>query len=187
MTVTPASRPDRSAEVKDKIRASAERLFTADGFDATGIRDIAADAGVNPAIVIRHFSSKERLFVETVDANTSWSSALDGPLDDIGRRLVRAVIAGRRNGLQVFGAIVRASGRADVRSHLQASLAEQFVGPLAARFAGADAELRAHLFAAQATGLMFALSVYDDEFLIAAPTDDVVELYGAALQRLATG
>lgn len=185
--MTPPPRPDRSADVKDKIRSAAKRLFTADGFDATGIRDIAAEAGVNPAIVIRHFGSKERLFVETIDANSSWSSALEGPLDEIGERLVRAVITGRRNGLQVFGSVVRASGRADVRAHLQSSLAQQFVGPLAARFAGDDAELRAHLFAAQATGLMFALSVYDDEYLISASADGIVEHYGASLQRLATG
>jgi len=187
MTVTSPPRPDRSAAVKDKIRASAKKLFTTDGFDSTGIRDIAADAGVNPAIVLRHFGSKERLFVETVDANTSWSAALEGPLDDIGRRLVRAVIAGQKNGLQVFGAVVRASGRSDVRGHLRASLTDQFVGPLAERLEGPDALLRAHLFAAQATGLMFALSVYDDAYLISAPADDIVELYGESLQRTATG
>jgi hypothetical protein len=82
---------------------------------------------------------------------------------------------------------LRIASRPDVRGHLQASLVEGFVTPLAARFDGPDALLRAHLFAAQATGLMFGLSVYDDEFLISAPTDEIVEIYGGSLQRAATG
>jgi len=187
MAVTTLPRPDRSAAVKDRIRAAALRLFTADGFDATGIRDIATEAGVNPAIVIRHFGSKERLFIDTIDDDTSWASVLDGPLDDIGRRIVRAVVANRTNGLQVFGGVVRASGRPDVRAHLRELLAEQFVAPLAERLDGPDAEMRAHLFVAQVTGLMFALSVYDDDYLASAPADEIIEYYGASLQRAATG
>lgn len=186
MTATSTPRPDRSAAVKEKIRGVSQHLFARDGFDATGIRDIAAEAGVNPAIIIRHFGSKERLFVETLDAKTSWAHALEGPLDDLGKRLVRALMSGQ-GALHVFGATVRASGRSDVRAYLQASFAEKLVAPLAEMLDAPDAELRAHLFAAQVAGMMFALSVYDDEYLISAPAEAIVELYGDSLQRTATG
>ena len=186
-TAAATPRRDRSAAVKDAIRASARRLFTERGFDATGIRDIAADAEVNPAIVIRHFGSKEGLFIETMDAISSWHALFDGPIDDIGRAVVRRIVAGRRKGLAAFGAIMHASGRADVRARLQHSTITLLAEPLVQRIDAADARLRAHLFAAQLTGLMTALAVYDDDFLLDAPIDDIVERYGASLQNMLTG
>jgi AcrR family transcriptional regulator len=175
---------DRSASVKFRIRKAAQRLFAQDGFEATGIRDIAADAAVNPAIVIRHFGSKERLFLATINTTDRWEAALDGPIGEIGERMVRAVLAGRSAGLQVFGGVVRASGRPEIRAHLQQLIASKFAAPLAERLEGDDAQLRAHLFAAQLTGLMFALSVYDDEYLQTIDPDIIVKRYGASLQSI---
>jgi len=180
-------RRDRSAAVKDAIRTAAKRLFTAQGFDATGIREIAAEANVNPAIVIRHFGSKELLFIETVDGAASWRALLDGPIDEIGPRAVLRVVEGRRGGLQTFGAIVRASGRPEIRAKLQQSTIAFFAAPLVARVPGPDAQLRAHLFAAQLAGLMTALAVYDDAFLLEVPVDAVVARYGPSLQAMLTG
>lgn len=44
-----------------RIRDAAVVRFGRDGFAATGIRAIAADAGVSPALVLHHFGSKEGL------------------------------------------------------------------------------------------------------------------------------
>lgn len=64
--VTPASRkmgrrPGAGSSRNDVLR-SAKRLFANEGYDATTIRAIAADAGVDSALVVRFFGSKERLF-----------------------------------------------------------------------------------------------------------------------------
>jgi len=58
---------DRSFHVKKAIRDAATELFARDGYAATGIRDIAAQAGSDPALVIRHFGSKEALFLATME------------------------------------------------------------------------------------------------------------------------
>ena len=50
---------------KDRILDSAERLFARDGFEATSLRAITAEANVNLAAVNYHFQSKEAL-VQTV-------------------------------------------------------------------------------------------------------------------------
>lgn len=44
-----------------RIRDTAVRLFGARGFERTSVREIAAEAGVSPALVIHHFGSKEAL------------------------------------------------------------------------------------------------------------------------------
>ena len=46
---------------KDRILDSAERLFARDGFEATSLRAITAEANVNLAAVNYHFQSKEAL------------------------------------------------------------------------------------------------------------------------------
>ncbi len=46
---------------KDRILNAAERLFARDGFEATSLRAITAEAGVNLAAVNYHFQSKEAL------------------------------------------------------------------------------------------------------------------------------
>lgn len=178
------STPDHAVTTREKIIVAAREHFSAVGYEASGVRDIAATAGVNPALVIRHFGSKERLFIDTIGAERSWSDVLEGSLRDIGPRAVRAVFQGHRHGYRAFGAMLRASGRPEVEDALRRSVAEQLWEPLAAALDGPKAALRAHLFCAQLTGLLVALAIYDDELLAEAPVDDVVELYGRPLQDL---
>src|SRR6516165_8302775 len=46
---------------KDRILDAAERLFARDGIEATSLRAITAEAGVNLAAVNYHFQSKDAL------------------------------------------------------------------------------------------------------------------------------
>jgi AcrR family transcriptional regulator len=53
-------------DTKQKILDTAERLFGERGYDATSLRQIIAEAGVNLAAVHYHFGSKEELLDEVV-------------------------------------------------------------------------------------------------------------------------
>lgn len=61
----PAS-DDRTARAR--IRDEALRLFASDGPDAVTMRDIAGAAGVSPALLVRHYGSKEGL-IAAVDSH----------------------------------------------------------------------------------------------------------------------
>lgn len=50
---------DRTARAR--IRDETLRLFSERGPDAVAVRDIAAAAGVSPALVVRHYGSKDGL------------------------------------------------------------------------------------------------------------------------------
>jgi AcrR family transcriptional regulator len=54
-----------SAQTRRRLLDVAENLFGRNGYDGTGMRKLAADAGVNLAAAAYHFGSKQALFVET--------------------------------------------------------------------------------------------------------------------------
>lgn len=53
------------------ILDAAKRIFTAQGFEATSMDQIAADAGVSKLTVYSHFGDKEALFAAAVEAHCS--------------------------------------------------------------------------------------------------------------------
>lgn len=58
---------DRSVQTRQRILDEALRLFAANGFEAVGIRDVAAAAGVNHGLIKYHFGDKDRLWREAVE------------------------------------------------------------------------------------------------------------------------
>src|SRR5215217_6909295 len=73
---------------KQAILAAARERFAADGYERATIRAIAADARIDPAMVIRYFGSKEKLFAAAAEFELRLP-ALDGvPRERIGERLV---------------------------------------------------------------------------------------------------
>lgn len=177
-----APRSDRSAAVKDAIRSAAGRLFAERGFQATGVRDIAREAGADPALVIRHFGSKEGLFLETMAIPGSWSALLAGPLEGMGERLVAAVLSARDSGgLRTYAALIRASDRPEVAERLRDSIVRTFVEPVAHRLPPPDAALRARMLAALLDGLLTAIAIREDPLLLAMPPERLARWYGAVI------
>lgn len=64
-TRTPVEK-GRGAATRALIQEAARQRFGADGYARATIRAIAADAGVDPALVMRYFGSKEALFAAAV-------------------------------------------------------------------------------------------------------------------------
>lgn len=149
---------DRTARAR--IRDEALRLIAERGPDAVTLRDIATAAGVSPALLIRHYGSKDGL-IEVVDSHvvatfealltrmteqtaavglepTAVPSLLDGlatylpPDSAIPAYLSRLLITGGRAGSALFDRLFRLS-----RATLDAMVAAGTASP------GADAEVRA--------------------------------------------
>ena len=60
-------RDAQSARTRANLIAAARTLFAANGYHATGVRDITAKAKVTPGALIHHFGDKERLFRAVFD------------------------------------------------------------------------------------------------------------------------
>lgn len=67
----------KEISTKDKILASARKLFVEHGFDGASIADIAKEAGVNHSLVFHHFGNKETL----------WLAVKQNIVDDANKRV----------------------------------------------------------------------------------------------------
>ncbi|WP_272902676.1 TetR family transcriptional regulator [Nocardioides sp. WS12] len=178
----PAGRATRAA-----IEAAGKKLFAERGFEGASVRGIAAEAGVDPALVIRHFGSKEALFLRTMDTSLGIGPVIEGPVEDLGRRLVTYFLEGGNTAMRRrFVAIAQASHLQQVRDEMVRHTAEAYIAPLAPRLEGEDREIRVALVVAQIAGLLNLLFLQEDPVLSAAPPDTLVRLYGDAIQQLVT-
>jgi AcrR family transcriptional regulator len=173
------------AATREEIRSAATRLFRERGYSRTSVRDIAAQATTNPALVIRHFGSKELLFLDTMQLTIDDEPLLAVPAAELGERFVARMLADD-DIRGVYLALVRGSNEPQIKERLQAIHERTFVGPLRSRLTGPDADLRARLAAAVVGGLLYALWVVGDAHLVAADPKDLVTRYGALLQQVIT-
>jgi AcrR family transcriptional regulator len=65
-----------AAATREAMLASARRHFARESYENVGLREIAGEAGVDPALVSRYFGSKEQLFREALRGEDPLS--LDG-------------------------------------------------------------------------------------------------------------
>jgi AcrR family transcriptional regulator len=91
----PVERPRSrdAARTRADLLAAARRRFGSDGYERTTIRAIAADVGVDPALVIRYFGSKQELFAAAADLNLNLPDLAAVPPDQRGEVLLARFFA----------------------------------------------------------------------------------------------
>src|SRR6202045_3685245 len=98
MTPPPApTHPRRrrdAAATRSAIFEAATRRFAYQGYEHAGVREIAADAGVDAALVNRYFGSKEGLFTEVVERAFDIRYLVDGDRATLAERLARKMVYG---------------------------------------------------------------------------------------------
>ncbi|MEV8596268.1 TetR family transcriptional regulator [Streptomyces sp. NPDC052013] len=171
---------------REAIHSAAARLFREHGFARTTVRQIAAAADSDPALVIRHFRSKELLFLETMHLTIDDEPLLDVPLERLGERLVELLVDLDGAARGIFLALVRGSGEPQISQRLRATHENVLIEPLRRRLSGPDADLRARTAAALAAGLLYALWVARDETLLRTDRSALVARYGTLIQQVLT-
>jgi AcrR family transcriptional regulator len=81
--------PRRSDRTRAAILEAARRRFAAHGFERTTIRAVAADARIDPSMVMRYYGSKDRLFDAALDVDLRLPDLAAVPPGDLAGTLVR--------------------------------------------------------------------------------------------------
>lgn len=193
---TPGGRTGRrsgESGTREAILEAARQRFAEHGFDGATIRGIAADAGVDPALVHHYFGTKERLFVEAmrfpVVPSEVLASVRNGDPDRLGEAIVRTVLGVWET--RDLRAQAEALIRSAVTNDKAAAMLRTFVtSTILATVAGLtnveDAEYRASLVASQIIGLGIARYIVALEPLASASVDDVAAAVAPTIQHYFT-
>ncbi|GAB3576197.1 hypothetical protein GCM10027406_08910 [Leifsonia lichenia] len=191
---TASARTRDAGNTRSLLLHAARRRFALDGYSATTVREIAADAGVNVALINRYFISKEGLFEACLRSAVEGLERLDPgdvPIETLIRDIV-SQLAGSltsENSLQLL-LLLRSSGddRAErIRRDTFRYFAERMAGAAGWRDGDAGSEslmLRAQIAMAATFGMVLLRATSGLEPLTSATEDDLLEPLGGVLAAL---
>jgi AcrR family transcriptional regulator len=171
------------------ILDAARARFAEDGYERATIRAIAADAGVDPAMVMRYYGSKSELFAATVRAAADLGDLSQVPRDEVGVRFARAMLGRWERGENdAEAAMLRAAPtHPEGPRIIQTTFDRRILPALAAAFPDdPDIRTRAGLVAAQGLGVALCRYVLRVEPLASTDYELVIEQVGASIQRYLT-
>lgn len=181
------SREERRHRTEAAILTAARTQFSAAGYERTTIRSVAAAAGIDPALVMQHFGSKERLFAEAA----RWPVEQERVLSATAADLPRAALE------DAFGHFETSSDQESAAALMRNCLTHPSaatvmrdevmcdrIAAIRSAMDGPDAELRASLFGACMMGLMMTRYLIQSEPLASAAREDVVRLFEPVLRAL---
>jgi len=182
-------------DTKARILEAAAAEFGERGYEGASIRSIARRAGVDPSLVHHYFDDKSALVAEVVAVplrpDRIVQGALDGPIEELGARLLRGVLAAWNNPAvkpAATAAMRSAIGQGPVARMLREFLRREIMHRVATRIGDdADAELRAELAASQVVGVIMVRYVLAFEPVASLSDDEIVDRVAPAIQWHLTG
>jgi AcrR family transcriptional regulator len=190
---TRAGRRPGESGTREAIADAARRRFAELGYDRTTIRGIAEEAGVDAALVVHFFGSKQELFLKVMELpfepEEILPQVLEGPKSEAGLRVARFAVGmiENRDSRNVLTGILRAAASEPHAAELARDLvANRVVAAFARSLAVDQPELRGNLIASQVVGLIMARYVIRVEPLASLDPQALVEAIAPNLQRYLT-
>jgi AcrR family transcriptional regulator len=196
MSRSPSPRTGRrtgTSTTREQIAVSARRLFAELGYERATFRAIAAEAAVDPALVVHFYGSKDELFREVMQLPPAVSDALvriaEAPRASMGRRLAELVVAALENPATrdvILGRIRSASSHPEAAALVRETVTRDLLR-LTSAIGGDRPDVRAVLVGAHVVGIALARYVVCVEPLASLPPDEVVALVAPTFQQHLTG
>jgi AcrR family transcriptional regulator len=178
---------------REAIADAARRQFAELGYDRATLRGIAGEAGVDAALVVRFYGSKDALFREVMALPPAVAEAMaglaDGPAATVGRRLAEVIVGMLENPRSrpiVLGRIRSASSHPDAAALVRETVTRD-IGRLVAAVTDDEPETRAVLVGSQIVGLALARYVVRVEPLASLPAADVIDYIAPVFQHYLVG
>jgi AcrR family transcriptional regulator len=173
-------------QTKNTILDVARRQFHEVGYDGATVRSIAADANIDPAMIIRYFGSKPALFTAAVGVDLRLPDLTTVAKPRRGHEVARHFL-NRWEGHEDYDSLVAllrsAISNDQAKTQLQKVFSTQVKKMIGRVVPRDEIDPRSILVTSQLLGLALA------RYILAFPearrmsTDAVVQLFGPALQR----
>lgn len=177
----------RDAEAtKQAILDAAITLFGETAYDQVGLREIAARAGVDVALIGRYFGSKDELFKTAITPSAVPKTPFPDDRSQFGEWMARRILSPRP---EVARMLIVHHSAANPRAAeiVRRNILQLLINPIAEWLGGDDALLRASLIVSFLSGLRLNRDIAKIEDLTEADEEDFVRLVAPALQALADG
>jgi AcrR family transcriptional regulator len=180
----------KSERTREAILKAAQALFAQLGYERTTVRDIAARAAIDPAMVIRYFGSKDALFARTTvfDLKLPDLSATEGA--QLGAALIRHFLdiwEGPASNGSLTILLRAAASNEEAAQKTRAIFAGQVLPMLAHVADRAELPRRAGLISSQLLGLALCRYVLKVPPVVAMPRGEIEANVGPVLQGYITG
>lgn len=184
-------RPKGESRTREDILEVARRRFLADGYRSVSLRSIAAEAGVDAALISYFFGSKSGLFGATMRLSVNPAEvigkAVQGDIAMLPERLVTALVTtwddpARGAGLRAMASA--AVSEPEVHRLLVEMVEGEFLSRLAEAIGGADATRRAGMVMSQALGIIFGRYVIGIEPVASMPRDEFIARAAPAVRAV---
>jgi AcrR family transcriptional regulator len=178
------TRAQQRHQTKADILAAARQMFAELGYDRTTIRAVAKAAGIDAALVMHYFGTKDELFARASELSTdelpsgSADLTVEALLDSLASRLDSEPVAS----LAVLRSMLTNSDAAD----RYRAAAEPQLNQIIASIPTNDAELRASLLSAIVHGVIIERYLLRLGRLADASPDQIIELLRPCFRALAT-
>lgn len=179
-------RDERRRRTEQTILDAAQELFAETGFERTTIRAVAARAGIDPALVMQYFGSKQGLFAASArwapESETVLSAAApDVPAASLHDLFTRFEGEGREAAVALLrNCLTHPEASRIVRDEVMCDR----IGAVAATIDADDADLRASLVGACLMGLTMARYLLQVQPVAGADRADVQRLMEPVLRAL---
>ena len=131
-----------AGRTREAILRAAQKLFAQKGYTTVGVREVAAEAGINSTLIRRYFGSKEGLFRAAVEDFLVVEPFITGPRESFGQRCVELLVYGEELP-SALAIMILATADPDARALCSALMDQHIDRPLAEWLGGPDSLARA--------------------------------------------
>jgi AcrR family transcriptional regulator len=179
-------RPRDAAQTRADILAAARHRFATEGFERTTLRSIAADVGIDAALVIRYFGSKQDLFATATEFRIELPELGDADPDDIASMLLPRYFAVWEDD-KAFLALLRAAMTSRVAADTLNQTLATHVAPTLVPATPDNPDVRIALTDAFVIGLAMTRSVLPDLPVAQLSRAELSRWAGPVFQKLLVG
>jgi AcrR family transcriptional regulator len=157
-------RKRNASATRAALLAAATARFSRDGYDSVSLREIAADAGVDVALVSRYFGGKEELFTAVLNTCSAPDELFAGSVEGWGERISRMLVEDDDddNKMEVILIILRSASSPRAAEAIRKSGEQRFFGPFEAWLGGPNARERVRVAAGIIKGVAIDRKIAGD-------------------------
>ena len=174
----------KADQTKAVILAAARERFAESGYEAATIRGIAADANIDPSMVMRYFGSKEGLFAAASAFALQIPDLRNTPREEVGETLVEHFFVRWESGDDSLQILLRTSASNEVAAARMQEIVREQIAKMVIQVRGrSGSQAVAALIATQMLGLAYCRYVLRLPALLAMSRESIVRSIGATVQR----